>query len=306
MSEDIPQPPTADRLTIAKNTMAELRTECVEFEQFVVTMLDQLEGMRFELADRETGLQAKRQRLEDQYAEFERRRDEFERSRGEQTEFSAELVQARDQLKDTQESMLRERNRADQNEQQNKAFCTRIGALEEERLELMGRLDTTVEELRKLESVAGQLEESQRQLNSAKEELTVLKTDLEKGHEGATPLDQQRLFELEQERDALEDELERARRRAAELSDTIAEQQRQLASERNGWSDELKQLRTLLETRSVPPSLAEGLVTPQMASARAVAGAADGQGANSDPVVGSVLAQFAQLKRDAAIRRTKK
>jgi seryl-tRNA synthetase len=52
------------------------------------------------------------------------------------------------------------------------------------------------------------------------------------------------------ERQQLEAELDLLRRRAAELSDALGEQKRQVSDEREKWSEELRQLRRAVDRQS--------------------------------------------------------
>jgi predicted RNase H-like nuclease (RuvC/YqgF family) len=184
-------------------------------------------------------------------------------------------------------------------------------ALEQERDELRQQLESASAELARMSDVVSQLED-------ARHELDQLRSQTEEYHQQPYDRDETAaLAEAEMERETLEAELELARRRAAELSDTVAAQKKQLDSDRAGWSEELQQLRYLLERKiAVPPgslpAFASGqAATPQPAAVQpaavqpAAVQPAASQPPASDPVVGSVLAQFAILQQDAARRRAK-
>ncbi len=61
---------------------------------------------------------------------------------------------------------------------------------------------------------------------------------------------QKRIEELEHERSRRIAELEAERHRSAELTQTVAEQQRQITDEREEWTAEIHQLRSLLGKQS--------------------------------------------------------
>lgn len=111
---------------------------------------------------------------------------------------------------------------------------------------------------------------------------------------------------LEQERATLERELEIVRCRAAELSETLAQQGRQMGEERERWSDELKRMRRLLETMAqrelsepaAGPRAPIAAVTMPAGVQKASAGETHG-----DPVLDSVITQFEMLQKDLARRR---
>jgi chromosome segregation ATPase len=108
---------------------------------------------------------------------------------------------------------------------------------------------------------------------------------------------------LQHEREALESELELVRSRAAELHETVAQQQREIAVQKNELSTELQQLRKLVEKQA--DLIADRTVNvrenvPQVVSSSTV------QTQPNDPVVNSVMAQFAKLQKDVAQRRRRK
>jgi chromosome segregation ATPase len=126
---------------------------------------------------------------------------------------------------------------------------------------------------------------------------------------------------LKKERQELELELELVRARSAELQETVGRQKRELAAQRLEVNEELKELRTLIagqaelftqneseggeegDSHQVSPAKEKHVVPP-------VSGAApvneEPSGKPVDPVVNSVMAQFAKLQRDLAQRRKKK
>ncbi len=128
--------------------------------------------------------------------------------------------------------------------------------------------------------------------------------------------------DLERERTELESELETVRQRCEELSETVAEQKRQLTDERAEWTAEFRQLRKILDKQSqllaqriesVPgtptttttvnfPHMAASATAPVAAGASVAAAPAQNAGA-IDPVLGSVMNQFQMLQKDAARRR---
>jgi chromosome segregation ATPase len=140
------------------------------------------------------------------------------------------------------------------------------------------------------EGVAKELEERLKQINS---ELAQTRGNLDERLEAVRG--------LEQERTALETELEMVRSRAAELTETLDQERKQMAQDRAEWSSELKQLRRLLErqarlaTTPVPP----GERQVQRAPDADVEHTGNGVQAprRSDPVVGSVLAQFDRIRQ---------
>lgn len=118
---------------------------------------------------------------------------------------------------------------------------------------------------------------------------------------------------LERERAAMETELDLIRSRAAELSEAMTEQKRLALVQQAGWNEELQHMRQMLEqlterlveqgtpasaAASPPPVPAEP--RPPATPAKSVATAPPPA---DDPVLGSVVAQFAMLQRDKLRRR---
>ncbi len=111
-----------------------------------------------------------------------------------------------------------------------------------------------------------------------------------------------RLLASEQQRAALEAELELVRSRAAELQETIFEQKQEVATRSDQLQQDLKYVRTLLEKRVVA---AEQLETPA-AQRTASEPQANAPRDEPDPVADSIKAQFAKLQQDVAKRRTRR
>jgi chromosome segregation ATPase len=120
------------------------------------------------------------------------------------------------------------------------------------------------------------------------------------------PLDAEtgaRFASIERERVELESELELVRTRATELQEVVNQQRRELVEQRADITTELRLLRELVEKRREQSDVEyesedEALVG---ASARG-----ESIGSAPDPVVSSVMAQFARLQKDVAQRRKKK
>ncbi|HEX3998857.1 MAG TPA: hypothetical protein VHX65_09930 [Pirellulales bacterium] len=112
-----------------------------------------------------------------------------------------------------------------------------------------------------------------------------------------------RISELEQDRFALQAEVEFLRRQLTEQSDQISAERRMAAEERTVWAGELRQLREAIHRQmetfgALPPTAA--LTVSDVARADT---AGDGAPAASDPVLGPLLSQIKTLHRDAEARR---
>ena len=103
------------------------------------------------------------------------------------------------------------------------------------------------------------------------------------------------------------------RARSAELQETVARQKRELSEQRLEVSDELKELRSLMEEQAHlfaqhdSSSSAEPAAGAERSVRLSSHAAHEEQPSKApDPVVNSVMAQFAKLQRDIAQRRKKK
>jgi hypothetical protein len=96
-------------------------------------------------------------------------------------------------------------------------------------------------------------------------------------------------------------ELELVRGHAAELQETVAEQKREMSEQRQAMGEQLQQLRFLLEQQAVAPASVQPEAAPQVPAPTPPARESKQEAA--DPVVSSVMAQFAKLQQDVAQRR---
>lgn len=145
------------------------------------------------------------------------------------------------------------------------------------------------------------------ELADAKAELSALKGRQNQGTAEVVADYERRLRDVEQERAALETELDHIRKRAAEANTALAEHRRREAEERAEWSGELKQLRRALEKQSM--LLVEQHESGAIGSSstrKTVPVRGDSTATISDPVVDSVMEQFESLQRDMIKRRQQK
>ena len=112
-----------------------------------------------------------------------------------------------------------------------------------------------------------------------------------------------RLASLEKERVELESELELVRTRATELQEVVNQQRRELVEQRADITTELRLLRELVESRRELPA---GEFEADEDALVGASARGDSMGSSPDPVVSSVMAQFARLQKDVAQRRKKK
>ncbi len=115
-------------------------------------------------------------------------------------------------------------------------------------------------------------------------------------------LQQQRQL-WEQERSALERELEAVRNRAAEMNEAMVQQKHDAELQQSQWSEELKRMRKALQ------QMAHRLAKCNEEAAAPPSAVANSRSLEAhvnpapDPVLDSVMAQFEVLRKDVARRR---
>jgi predicted nucleic acid-binding Zn-ribbon protein len=112
-----------------------------------------------------------------------------------------------------------------------------------------------------------------------------------------------RVAVLERERSELETELELVRARATELQEVVNQQRRELAEQKTEITNELRLLREAAAQWPHATEVYEPHEEPELVAATT---SGESMGAVPDPVVSSVMAQFARLQKDVAQRRKKK
>lgn len=180
--------------------------------------------------------------------------------------------------------------------------CAGFGQFVEE---LLKQLDTLRAEV---DTKSRELDEQRAQLAASAEQLRQEREWLAESH--TYEKDKADLIEqLQYQRDQLEEEFERVRRQTAEMSNMLDQQKQEIAEERAEWSGELKSMRLLLERHAESVAVAER--RPEQDSEALNAGSGELKDRQSsrpseDPVVNSVMAQFARLQKDAHQRRKRK
>ncbi|PHS09128.1 MAG: hypothetical protein COA78_12210 [Blastopirellula sp.] len=174
-------------------------------------------------------------------------------------------------------------------------------------------------EIERFQSMVDAHEERQPELLASRDSITQLKQQLasakiellekdqhlsELESQSTEPHDES---ELQTQYAALEEELEQVRSRAAELTETVDRQQREISEERVEWSSELKSIRDVVQRRNEPPREAARAVEAETGGGVATLEKPPSQQVGAlggDRVVDSVMAQFAKLQRDISRRRT--
>lgn len=277
-------------------TVAEFRSECSELEHVVQTLFEQLEQLRGELErkaqeveyQRERGAERERQ-LAEQRKETNRFAHQFEHQEAKLSETLAEIEELKTMV----------RRAAEDTSQRDAAVESHI----EKQVELLQRERQALQrQLADAQSELSKHAANARDLAIARKEIA----DLRANHGGVAHSgeDAEHVAELEQERAALEAELELVRGRAAELYDALAQERRSLAEHRAETNNELKQLRRIVEKQA--ELLTERVNAASVARDVPTADVEDepiDTSAASDPVISSVMAQFAKLQKEVAERR---
>jgi hypothetical protein len=199
------------------------------------------------------------------------------------------------ELQSTRYELARVREQAD-------ATAGSLTIVSANRDELAAQLAETLSNLERARAQVEELAQSAQQFAAAREQLEQLRTELQvarseaaRSGSDAVVHHQQQLCELELERRVLKAELEAVRRHATDLADHLSESRRQFVEERAEWNAELGHLRRLLERQS---QMAENRGNLGLYAGAGQRGAAnlDLLDKNHDPVLGAVMAQFAQIQ----------
>lgn len=293
--------PVCDVLRPIVDVLTQHRDESSKTDQLVDALFDELDRYRCGLVERERLLrdsensaQQHRHEIAEQAEAIKQQHlqldattknsdekqaeiDELTLALGESTEMLEQVRQELEDNKDQEanESMLSEsRDRNDSLRSQldaSQADCTRLNVQHDEQLK-------RIVELEQLEHEAPI-------------------------HTDSDP-DSERVTALELERDTLEDELELVRGRAGELREVIADQKRELGQQKREMSAELRSLREVAEHEEVEHAGKSKTPEPRPTPRRAER--PRNSSGTQDPVVDSVMAQFAKLQKDVAERRQKK
>jgi DNA repair exonuclease SbcCD ATPase subunit len=314
-----------------EQTAAEFRHECAALDQMTETLLGEIEQLRQEVDRRAEELEEGRRRLAERGRQLADQRKETARLAQLMEQQDANLSEALAQLRALREQLDAERNEARLREDTRViALEHRLSDAESQREELRHQLqilqassaantggsDALAPLLAELGDLRRQFSETQSELAQARLQLTAA---LERGPasyspagaatadgEAVSPESQARLNDLERERLELESELELVRTRATELQETVNSQRRELTEQRAELSSELRALREMVE-RSPPSAGRIHTEAPEPVRVASIArDQATAEEPPPDPVISSVMAQFARLQKDVAQRRKKK
>jgi chromosome segregation ATPase len=291
-----------------RNCFAEARSERDQLEESIERSLENIQALQRRLCHWQIELCDSRDELKGEQARLAREAEEARRREQAQ---SAEINRLEQELAGARDALSRQTSTEEQFE-----------TLNQQQQDEMRRLREEYDKLKHLQN------ETLQELSAERQTSHDLRAALEAAHEGITVELEARLkvindelastrgdlnqrnevvHGLEQERTALETELELVRARAAELTDALDRERKQMAEDRAEWSSELKQLRRLLERQArltANPSAIVDLHAAPAAEAddiRPINGSKTPR--RDDPVVGSVLAQFDRIRQQRVAAR---
>jgi DNA repair exonuclease SbcCD ATPase subunit len=156
--------------------------------------------------------------------------------------------------------------------------------------------DRSVSDKNQAESTAATIAE----LHSAREKITALTTLLLSRTEELRTLDNTRA--------EVQTELELSRARERELRSALDDQKRSVDQERSQWTDELKQLREVMERQLEAPVVDEPAAAIERPAPETPAPTPPSTGSaqsppRESPVLGSIVEQFGKLRQQRAVER---
>jgi len=285
----------------------QLRNEREALSEFLVESFSELDDLRSQLEEHWRHLSQGQTALAKQQGEFDARRQQVRQNLESQsdnraaqiTALEVELETARREMSQLLDTCIEERSenetQIEQLEQQRDRYAEELAAAKQrlaqfvKSWEVLARSRGASSEFNDADAVAPEaLEDSYTATEESIEEIALHK---------------QQVAELQEERDALEKELDSVRLRANELNNTVDVTRRQMAEQQAQWSVELKQMRQVLQRQAELISAGQ-TVSPATAPAAVAVPAptvSDEQRAN-ERVVGAVMAQFEKLRQQRAQR----
>lgn len=279
-----------------------------ELDRFFTSTFDQLEALSGELLQRQRAFLAEREQTE---REMERQAALLEQQRASLTVQFEQVVQdsqaasaaaiapeARQELQRMLEETAQQRATLHNAQQVVEAQATRLAEL----------TDKLLQSQRELVQAQGEIQRQRDALESARTTAPSgnAAEDAASGtlREQLQHLEQERAS-LTQERTLLEAELDSVRSRAAELAESLSQHQRQMAEDRAQWAEELKSLRRVVErlAQQTPERETVSVASTATVSPAACTPRPEASGSGADPVLDSVMAQFAMLQKDLSQRR---
>jgi chromosome segregation ATPase len=334
----MPVPPALLDWEPVKECFAELRAQQAGLDQYIEQSFEELDVLRANLEQFQCELRDQRAELlcERQALQIERDAAKSDEQRSDEVHQALEKQLA--ELRDELELVCAQRDEAASRVKESEQTRAQLDTAQSELAELRAQRDevsaeaASVDEVRDAlrAAVAGRdaLDQQLSELRSTQSPASVPNEEFERlraerADAQAELLDvlaqledaqrelreqQEYIQGLEEERGALDSELDTVRGRAAELNDTLVQTKQQMAAERAEWSGELKQMRQVLERHShLAPNQNGG--TPVAVGASAHRDTTPGGTATkqkNDPVLGSIVAQFERIRQERAQQRTQR
>lgn len=181
------------------------------------------------------------------------------------------------------------------------------------------------DELDQLQRERDRLEHDRADVHECEEQFDVLTEELNEARRQVTKMTQEllsrtdELRDLDKKRAELATELEQAKGRDREFTASLEEQKRWMDEQRNHWTEELKDLRQLVEQRPAAADHGDSTKKPVRNKDSASQDEADkpkddapdaddsttGETSTDNPVLGSIVAQFGKLRRQRSEGRQK-
>lgn len=279
-----------------------------ELDRFFSSTFDQLEALSAELLQRQRAFLAEREQTE---REMQRQATLLEQQRA---TLAAQFEQvAKDASAGTMAALSPETSQElqrmlEETAQQRTALCTAQQNVEAQATRLTELTDKLLQSQRELVEAQAEIQRQREALEAsraaASAEAATESSDSKELREQLQRLEQERAA-LAQERTLLEAELDAVRSRSAELAESLGQHQRQMAEDRARWADELKSLRRLVErlAEQTPERETVSVAAATTLSAPPANARREASEAGADPVLDSVMAQFAMLQKDLSKRR---
>ncbi|HTN76680.1 MAG TPA: hypothetical protein VL096_15585 [Pirellulaceae bacterium] len=277
--------------------VADFRTECSDLEQLVQSLFDQLDQLRAELERKAHDIDRERQRVVERERQLSEQRKETSRIAHQFEHQEAKLSEALAELDEVKSLLRRQYDESTQRDALHDSQLNKqLAQLQRERQTLHRQLTDSQSELTKSVGLARDLAQARKEIGDLRSELA---SRGDGGAEGGS-------HDGSYDRAALEAELEAVRGRAAELYETLAHERRSLSEQRSEAATEMKQLRRIVERQAELLGERPNNQTVTVARETTVEHFDDEpieETSSSDPVISSVMAQFAKLQKEVAERR---
>ena len=172
---------------------------------------------------------------------------------------------------------------------------------------MVEKLDSATSELSQIAGVMEMFEETQSELTETQSQLGEACDALDQLKLSSDSASDERVRELEGEKRSVESKLEQARAQIEQLTEKVDDQTQKLSDHRARWTEEIKNLRKTFESRSTNDVGDEfdtdSAVTSEVKQADVKVdveveepSTPQKSSETSDPVLGSILAQFEELE----------